>query len=90
MIAAGIAVGGIAAWLLKTEPPPATRRLALAAPAVIEGPRTKPAISPDGRMMAYLADGKLWLQHLDQLTAREVQGSESARRWPGLPTAARS
>lgn len=28
--------------------------------------------------MAYLADGKLWLQHLDQLTARAVQGSEAA------------
>ena len=78
MIATGIAVGGIAVWLLKTEPTPPTRRLALAAPAEIEGARTKPSISPDGRMMAYLADGKLWLQHLDQLTARAVQGSESA------------
>ena len=78
MIATGIAVGGIAAWTLKTDPAPPTRRLALAAPAEIEGPRTKPSISPDGRMMAYLADGKLWLQHLDQLTARAVQGSESA------------
>ncbi len=78
MIAAGIAVGGIAAWLLTTEPAPPTRRLALAPPVEIEGERTKPSISPDGRMMAYFADGKLWLQHLDQLTARAVQGSESA------------
>ena len=78
LIAAGIVVGGIAAWLLKTEPVAPTRRLALAAPAEIEGARTKPSISPDGKMMAYFADGKLWFQHFDQLTARAVQGSESA------------
>jgi Tol biopolymer transport system component len=85
MIAAGIAVGGIAAWLLTTEPAPPTRRLALAAPAEIEGQRTKPSISPDGRMMAYFADGKLWLQHLDQLTARAVQGGESATQTAWSP-----
>ncbi len=78
MIAAGIAVGGIATWLLKTAPAPPTRRLALAPPVEIEGERTKPSIAPDGKIMAYFADGNLWLQHLDQLSARAVQGSESA------------
>ncbi len=85
LIAAGITLGGVAAWLLRSPATPSTRRLALAAPAEIEGPRTKPRISPDGKVMAYLADGKLWLQHLDQLTARAVAGSESASQMVWSP-----
>ncbi len=78
LIATGIAFGGVAAWLLKPAAAPATRSLALAAPAEIEGPRVKPRISPDGRMMSYFADGRLWLQHFDQLSARAVPESESS------------
>jgi eukaryotic-like serine/threonine-protein kinase len=37
------------------------------------------ALSPDGRRLAYLADGRLWIRDLGALDARPVDGGEDAR-----------
>ena len=39
-----------------------------------------PVISPDGRHIAYVAQGKLWVRDLDQEESREVEGTEGARQ----------
>ena len=48
-----------------------------------EGGFGPPAVSPDGRRVAFLAvvDGKrmLWVRDLDSLSARPLPGTESAR-----------
>jgi len=66
------------AWMLKPAPSLPQLRLTLAPPLAIEGPRVGPIIAPDGRSMAYAADGRLRVQGLDQLTARPVTGGEGA------------
>jgi len=38
-----------------------------------------PAISPDGRSIVYSAGDRLWVRDLDDLTARELPGTEGAR-----------
>jgi serine/threonine protein kinase len=36
----------------------------------------RPAISPDGTMIAYLDQGAVWIRHLDSFDSRRVEGSE--------------
>lgn len=48
---------------------------------ISSGPRFgAPAISPNGRMIAFRNDGKLWIRNLDELKAREVPGSAGAQQ----------
>jgi len=77
MAIAGAIVAAVAVWTLKPEPPrPASRRVALASPIGDSVGRSDPRISPDGSHIAYAADGRLWIQALDQLTPRPVPGGE--------------
>ena len=40
----------------------------------------RPALSPDGKKVVYMANGKLWLQELGLYQARELPGTEGPRR----------
>jgi Tol biopolymer transport system component len=84
-VVAGIALGAVVAW--RARPVPAARawKLSLAPPPGLASFRTSPRIAPDGRSIAYLAGGKLWVQELDGLTPREVPKSEGATAWTWSP-----
>jgi serine/threonine protein kinase len=41
-------------------------------------PVATPVLSPDGRTIVYVFDGKLWLRDLDQVTPRPLDGTEKA------------
>ena len=61
-------------------PPAPLRRFAFTPPVA---PSSRPAISPDGRHIAFAAagaEGKLWVQDLDQQQPRAIEGTEGARR----------
>jgi len=81
----GLVIGAVGSWMLKPTPTPPLRRLSLAAPEGFEGPRMSPRISPDGRAMAYVADRQLWIQDLDQLTARPVTAGAEAEQFDWSP-----
>jgi serine/threonine-protein kinase len=72
--ALALAIGALAGWWIagRGERPAAgpTRRLALA--TVAEPKSTTPALSPDGRQVAYFDKGRLWVRDLGQLDARSV------------------
>jgi Tol biopolymer transport system component len=82
-IVLGIVLGALAAWYLRPVPNRPAWKLGLAPPAELSGFRLSTKISPDGRSMAYIADGKLWIQDLDGLTPRQVPSSDgtSALTW---------
>jgi serine/threonine protein kinase/Tol biopolymer transport system component len=84
-IAAGVLLAGAlftAGWLLgpdsrsKGREPKTVRYLPL--PSEGRTLTDDQAISPDGRRIAYTTHGRLWIRDLDQLTPREVDGSEGA------------
>ncbi|HET9327479.1 MAG TPA: protein kinase [Candidatus Eisenbacteria bacterium] len=67
LVAVLAAMGG---WLWRpVVPPSAHRKFTL----MLEHPRgelTNPAISPDGRRLAFVVDRKLWVRDLDQISSR--------------------
>jgi len=78
------AVGFGVAWARRAPKPPALVRFTVAMPAGVStvGP---PALSPDGRMLAFdvgepSGRRQLWLRPLDQLEARPLAGTEGALR----------
>ena len=85
-LAAALAVAvGLVVVLGLRSPPPAEeaplRRFAFTPPVALN---SRPAISPDGRHIALTggdAEGKLWVQDLDQQEPRAIEGTEGAR-WP--------
>jgi serine/threonine-protein kinase len=86
-LAAGLLLGGtvavIGAWLAWPEPqPPPLRKteIPVADAAALLTSRVGPAISPDGRWVAYGSDERLWLRDLRGVVAREVPGGEGAGR----------
>jgi len=86
-IALGVLAGALAVWWLRPIPARPSWKLALAPPPELAGFRMSPRISPDGRSIAYLGDGKLWVQELDGLTPREVPRSEGATALTWSPDA---
>ena len=94
LIAAGIAgavaalVAGIAAWMLKPEPP---RRIARFAVTLPEGEqfsatgRHVVAISPDGTRIAYVANNRLNLRVMDQLDATPIRDTEESNNFGRNP-----
>jgi serine/threonine-protein kinase len=88
LLAAALILGFLAGWFLgptSSPPAPETRRLLLAPPPDLPGPRHTPQISPDGRAIAYLAGGRLWVQRLDQFTPRQVTSSEETTAFAWSP-----
>jgi serine/threonine-protein kinase len=69
-IAAIAVIGAIAAWVMRQPAnPPPLRKLELS----IGGSGVAgPAISPDGKRIAFLADGHLRVRDLDQLGSRDI------------------
>ena len=61
----------------RVELPPLTVRLAL--PGLALARNTLPSLSPDGRRIAYVANGGLWTRDLDRLEPRQVTGVDAPR-----------
>jgi Tol biopolymer transport system component len=79
VIAAALGLAAIAVSVLTTVRPPLPR------PAVVRFEIPVPAdadfaISPEGTVLAYTADGHLWLRPLNAFSAREVTGVEGAQK----------
>ncbi len=77
-----LAVG--VSWLHFSEPKPdrPVRKYSFA-PADFHSPEARPAISPDGKHIAYTAGSpktQLWVQSLDQNNPRRLEGTEGAVR----------
>ena len=92
VVAAGALILGAAlAWLLRLPPPapePALRAFSLA-PASLSASveNRRAAIAPNGKRVAYVAEGKVWIRDLASQQARPIAGSEDARDYSGRPTA---
>jgi Tol biopolymer transport system component len=69
-----------AGWLLKPAPRGHESTAVRYLPLPSEGRtiRDDQALSPNGRRIAYTAEGRLWIRDLDQLVPREVDGSDRA------------
>lgn len=80
MVAVIIAVMAIVTLVRKRsgEPQPPLRKLTLTLP---EG-YANPVISPNGQLVAFVRNQKLWVQDLDQEDARELPGTDSAIGFP--------
>ena len=76
LLAAG-AAGAAAAWMLQATPDLPVRRFSIHTPGGARA--TEAIIAPDGRHILFTAAGKLWIQPLDRLNAREVPGATNAR-----------
>ncbi|MGD8376386.1 MAG: protein kinase, partial [Acidobacteriota bacterium] len=69
------AVGALAAWIARPAPPAAPlRRLEIPVTGVIRSSAAglTLAISPDGRHLAYVREGQLWIRPLDRLEPRSI------------------
>ncbi len=83
LAAAGL---GAAYWRSRPAPPPVVRSSILLpenASVAVVGPNTMaPALSPDGRRLAFVAIGRqqrqLWVRSLDGLSAQPLTGTEGA------------
>ncbi len=73
-------VASVATWNLKPTPERPLQKFELPAADVLGGDTLMNplALSPDGRKVAYVSGGHLWLRELDQLEPRQVPGSENA------------
>ena len=83
MLVLTLAIGLAAAWLLKPAPlmpEPSLRKFDLTVDAVGNQAYDGPAISPDGTMIAYTQDGRLWIRDLDSVTPRELPDTEGGVR----------
>ena len=81
VVMAALAAG--AAWTLKPSPPPsmAVTRFAFTVPgnsAIRNSGRRLLAISPDGSQFVYAADNRVYLKRMDELSAREIEGTDRA------------
>jgi serine/threonine-protein kinase len=76
-------IAGAAAWFMKPGPPePPLRKFSLVVTSEEGESPLHPEISPDGSMVAYVLEGRLLVQELDQLEPRElVAGSVSFPFW---------
>ncbi|HVS01733.1 MAG TPA: protein kinase, partial [Thermoanaerobaculia bacterium] len=80
---AGAAAAALAMWLARPpDPSPPLRKLELpvAGAGELAASRVGPAISPDGRWVAYGSQGRLWLRDLEGVESLEVPGGEGAER----------
>jgi eukaryotic-like serine/threonine-protein kinase len=81
LIVVGILVAGAAltTWLFKPVREPPLKKYQLPTHTIsLTAPYDFMKISPDGTMVAYTSNGRLWLQDLGQLSPREVPDSKDA------------
>ena len=76
--AAMLIVGLTSAWFLKPAPEVRLRKFQWPVEDLRENFNPL-AISPDGTMVAYVADNKLWIRDLDQIDPRQIPDSQGAR-----------
>lgn len=82
---AGVAMAALAAgmlgmwWILthRTAPEPVVRKFQFRISGQVPSSHVS-TIAPDGRTIAYIADGRLWLRALDALEPRVITDSEGA------------
>ena len=92
--AAGLLVGVIAAaaglrFFVPTAPAPPLLRLSIPVPELeVDWFRT-PRISPDGRRIAYLSRGRLWIRDLSRFEPTEIPGAEEAGAFIWSPDSTR-
>ena len=80
MVLVTAAIAGAIGWYARPEPPAAVRRFVIPL-----GPdqryantgRHLLALSPDGSQLVYVANNRLYLRRLDQLSATEIQGTDA-------------
>jgi len=73
------ALAGIAGWTLKPAPPTSIGRFSMVLPENQNFTRTRSqvaAISPDGSMLAYVANRQLYLRRLSELEAQPIPGTQ--------------
>ncbi|MGH9602268.1 MAG: protein kinase domain-containing protein [Terriglobales bacterium] len=71
------AVTGLVGWMLKPAGTPVPLRK-FEIPVEGLNLQAPPVISPNGRMLAYVAAGQLWVRELDKLEPRVLQGTTGA------------
>lgn len=84
-VASLILVGGAVSYARfgsSSPPPPDMLRVSISAPGVVT-PQLSATISPDGRQVAFVAQGEstaamLWVRSLDELDAHAIPGTEHA------------
>lgn len=84
---AALLLGAGLSWWLRPSPPEQVVKLSIVPPEganFVIGPNAgPPALSPDGRKIAFVAEqgenASLWIRALDSLTARAVAGTQGAR-----------
>jgi Tol biopolymer transport system component len=82
LVAGGLAIAAAAAaagWYVRSPAPPLLRKLDVAAEGLSVDEIHGPAISPDGRRVAYFAGRTIRVRDLDRAEARELPGTEGAR-----------
>jgi eukaryotic-like serine/threonine-protein kinase len=88
-VAAGVILGtGAGALLLhpKTAPELPHRQFILAMPDTARNGPQVPAVSPDGKHVAFMRGGKLWIQDLDALAAHPIDVEATSGGFPpGFP-----
>ena len=76
-LAAVLALGLVAGWLLKPAPDLPMRRFSIATPD--RHRVTDAAISPDGKAVFFTTAAKAWVQRLDQAVPQEIPSAAGAR-----------
>ncbi|HYN10301.1 MAG TPA: protein kinase [Vicinamibacterales bacterium] len=77
---ASAALAGVAGWWLRTPAPQPLARFSFAVPAglVLTGiGRHSVAFSPNGQLMAFVADSRIYLRSLSELHAKPISGTEN-------------
>jgi len=67
-------------WLRPANQEAPLRKSFILARGLVADRLQRPAVSPDGKKIVYMAEGKLWLRELDQFQARELPGTEGPSR----------
>jgi eukaryotic-like serine/threonine-protein kinase len=79
-----LVIGLIAAWSLKPVSPgpePVLRKFQWEVEGLGVGdPQGGPVVSPDGSMLAYVANRRLWIQDMVLLTSREIPKTDGASK----------
>ncbi len=77
-----VAVASVLVTRLLDRPhaPPPLVKFRLTAPVEVAGAPQSPALSPDGRMVAYISGDRMWIQTLGELEPREVKVDAGANR----------
>jgi eukaryotic-like serine/threonine-protein kinase len=78
-VISGVLAAGYAGWWLKPATPPAITRLMIPLPdreTFTQGPSAPLALSPDGTLLVYTANTRLYVRALDGLEATAIPGVE--------------